>query len=193
MKKILLVVAAWIFITFIAVLQQSCDKCDPEPINQRLNSLQAELMRMDGSTFSPVNANNAGLRYDSLAIHVTHTFTAFMKQEQPVFSFFNTAYACDPAVNYDNIREIVISSSSDYNSEYPKGTNLANITQVRNDFHSNPETVSSKSNQFLYSNDAYYTFTADPGKDDSHNITIKYILTNGQGYYTTLNNVLIRK
>jgi hypothetical protein len=203
-KKIIITFSVFLlFITSFSIFQ-SC--CHPDPINFRLISLQSEAQRITGITVSGTQhignyevesylPDEKGIRYDSLGIDVTNELMVAMNQQQWNSHFgFSTVYACSPAENYDIVFDVIITSSEDYNSAYPKGTNLDEIMQVRYAHMVRGNNISA----FMINNElnyqtVFYTFSFPPSANKTHDITLKYILTDGREYETTVKGILIRK
>jgi hypothetical protein len=204
MKKIGITVIIFLLFNLSLSIFQSC--CHPDPIVFRLESLTSEAKRITGievsgsqnignfivETYSP---NDSGIRYDSLGIDVMNTLiTAMMQQEWNSQLGFSTTYACSPAENYDMVFDIIITSSEDYNSAYPKGSNLEEVMLVRNAHMVRGNNVALfMVNRRLNYQSVFYTFSFPPSENKTHDLTIKYVLTDGREYETTVSNILIKK
>jgi hypothetical protein len=205
MKKTAIAFGIFLLLNVFLSIFQSC--CHPDPINFRLISLKSEAQRITGITVvsgtqdignyevEPYIPDEKGIRYDSLGIDVTNELMVAMNQQQWNSSFgFPAAYACSPAENYDIVFDVIITSSEDYNSAYPKGANLDEIMQVRyaHMVRGNNIALFMINNQLTYQT-VFYTFSFPPSENKTHDITIKYILTDGREYETTVSGILIRK
>lgn len=183
---------------------QSC--CHPDPIVFRLSALSSEAQRITGITASgtqhignydvePYIPDDKGIRYDSLGIDVTNVLITAMNQDKLNLNFgFSSAYACSPAMQFDVVFDVIITSSEDYNSAYPKGANLEEVMQVRNAHMVRGNNINQfMINERLTSHTVFYTFSFPPSENKIHDITIKYILSDGREYETTVSGILIRK
>ena len=134
------------------------------------------------------------IRYDSLIIETS--MQHYLAQNNIVNNIgIQPAYAWSKVKNYERIDDIIITSNKDYNSEYPSGTNLSNILNIRNGSYSVKANISIA--HFLQnfdtnnSEDVYYTFTIAPEFEDIHTITIKYITENNNVFETKVENLKI--
>ncbi len=197
------------FIVFILIglslsVFQSC--CNPDPINFRLDALNSEPQRITGITVSGTQniadfevetyiPDEKGIRYDSLGINVSNELIIALNNWQWSNHLgFSSAYACSPAENYDIVFDVIITSSEDYNSAFPKGSNLAEVMQVRYAHMVRGNNISLfMINEQLNYHTVFYTFSFPPSENKYHDITIKYILTDGREFETTVSNILITK
>jgi len=204
MKKIGILFIAFILFSLSLSVFQSC--CNPDPINFRLESLHSEAKRIMGITVSGSQniadfvvetyiPDEKGIRYDSLGIDVSNELIiAFNKQLWNNNLGFSSAYACSPAENYDIVFDVIITSSEDYNSAYPKGSNLEEMMQVSNAHLVRGNNISVfMINKRLNYHTVFYTFSFPPSENKYHDVTIKYILTDGREYETTVSDILITK
>jgi len=204
MKKIGITFIIFILFNLFLSLFQSC--CRPEPINFRLNSLNSIPERIIGIEVSGSQnignyivetyvSDNNGIRYDSLGINVSNELiVAFNDQQWNSNLGFSSAYACSPVENYDVVSDVIITSSENYNSAYPKGSNLEEVMQVRyaHMVRGNNIALFMTNNQLNY-HTVFYTFSFPPSENKYHDITIKYILNDGREFETTVSNILITK
>ena len=204
MKKTGIVLGIFILFSLSLSVFQSC--CHPDPIYFRLDALQSEAQRITGITVSgtqdignfdvePYVPDEKGIRYDSLGIDVTNELITAMNQTEWNSNFgFSSAYACSPAEHYDMVFEVIITSSEDYNSAYPKGANLEEVMLVRNAHmvRGNNVALFMANRQLMY-HSVFYTFSFPPSENKIHDLTIKYILTDGREYETTIKDLFIRK
>lgn len=205
MKKIGIAFTFMSFIYFCALVFQSCsnpDPCSPspDPVYRPLESIKPELKRITGIEkgdysrkliVDTIQADSNGIRYDSLGIDVRNNFIS--KNESTRYEV-STVYACSPRVDFDNVREVFITSSEDYTVRFPKGSNLTELLLVREGYTGEGQRVDSfMLNRPLHSSNYLFTFQFPPTEDKFHNITIKYILTDGREYLTSLENVYIKK
>ena len=104
------------------------------------------------------------------------------------FSFFSQAYACDPAFSYEFIESISVISNEDYNTDFPKGTDLMDIMIIRNGYQ-----VQGYYNQEISYEVYFLTFNSPPSANTTHTFTINYTLTNGRQLQTDLEGITINK
>lgn len=204
MKKTGIAFVIFVLLNLSLSIFQSC--CHPDPIYFRLDSLKSEAQRITGITVSgtqnigdfivePYIPDEQGIRYDSLGIDVMNELVTAMNQQEWKYNFgFSNAYACSPSENFDVVFDVIITSSEDYNSAYPKGSNLEEVMQVRyaHMVRGNNVALFMVNNELRY-HTVFYTFSFPPSENKTHNITIKYILNDGREYETTVSNILIRK
>jgi len=204
MKKFGITIVIFLLLNLSLSVFQSC--CRPDPIYFHLDSLTSTPQRITGITVSESQniasydvetflPDEKGIRYDSLGIDVMNELITAMNQQEWKANFgFSSAYACSPAENYDMIFDIIITSSEDYNSAYPKGANLEEIMQVRNAHFVRGNNIALfMVNRQLNYHSVFYTFSFPPSENKTHDITIKYVLTDGREYETTVRGLLIRK
>ncbi len=188
---------------FLSVFQ-SC--CNPDPINFRLSSLSSVPERIIGievsgsqnignfvvETYTP---DEKGIRYDSLGINVSNELIIALNNRQWSHHLgFSSAYACSPVENYDVVFDVIITSTEDYNSAYPKGSNLEEVMQVRYAHMVRGNNINLfMINERLNYHTVFYTFSFPPSENKYHDITIKYILTDGHEFETIVSNILITK
>lgn len=196
MKKIGIITGLWVVFHFFMAFLPSCMVCDDDPIVHRLQSLSAEAKRIEGIEqsgsyqqgyflVSSYHSDEPGIRYDSLGIEVVNALEIALNTSSSPFNFgVNSAYACSPVEKYDHLDEVIITSSSDYNSAYPKGSNLMEIMSVR-------------ANMAAYGRVGYenlfFTFNFPPEEDKLHDIRIRYILNDGREVEATIRGLLIKK
>lgn len=153
-----------IFCLAIAIIQ-SCVDCGGEgPDNYRLVSISAEAKR-----------NNLELlSLDAKA------------------NFFNSAFACDQAVNFNVLEDITITSSADYSSNYPAGTDLKQIMSVREGYSVEGETIQRYlAYARLREQNLFFTFNSPPSDKKVHDVTIKYKLADGREYDVFISGLTI--
>ena len=204
MKRIGISFIVFIMIGLSLSIFQSC--CNPDPINFRLSSLSSAPERITGievsgsqnignfivETYIP---NQKGIRYDSLGINISNELIIALNNQQRKSNLgFASAYACSPAENYDMVFDVIITSTEDYNNAYPKGSNLEEVMQVRYAHMVRGNNISLfMINKQLNYHTVFYTFSFPPAENKYHDITIKYILTDGREFETTVSNILITK
>ena len=203
-KRASIIIIILIIINIGISLLQSC--CNPDDVSFTLQSIGNSLHRITGiitegeyniiqyelEAYTP---DDEGIRYDSLCIEITNDILISALEKNWVNSLgFNGLYACEPSETYDRIFEVEITSSEDYNSAFPKGSDLSQIMSA-SWIHS---VQKNSIDNFLIGKDLTYdsflfTFNFPPDENKHHDITIKYTLYDSRGYSTTIENVLIKK
>ncbi|RYD82374.1 MAG: hypothetical protein EOP53_03895 [Sphingobacteriales bacterium] len=202
MKKIILVFGIWFCVVFGFSILQSCQTCDPGgPYNYYIASLSSELkeitgtQKVDSSEYIIVNQNvieQKALKYDSFVMEVKHKYESYIRYKNPSLFAFTGTLACSPVENWDDLQEVIITSSANFDSNHPAGTNLSDIVLYRESYDI-AGTKASEAKRTLYGSFAFLSFSMPPAADGLHEITIKYILANGKELITQLNNVNIKK
>ena len=200
MKKYIITLTLLVSGYLIVLVGQSCHPCRSDSFYLRLRSIQPTLKRITGVervSYSPklivetFQNDSIGIRYDSLGIDIQNELISINENTSHGIS---NLYACKPAEKYDNLQKVIITSSEDYTTGYPKGSNLTEIMLVREGFNADGQKIEPYMlNRSLYFGNYFFTFQTPPSEDKFHDITIKYILTNGREYFSTIENVLIRK
>jgi hypothetical protein len=205
MKKMAVLVCLWAGLHFALALLPSCTACNGGPIVFQLHNLTAELKRIEGIELggsvgagnyvvSAYNSTEAGIRYDSLGIDLVAAFYAANDSWNAPFTFgMTSAYACSPAEHYEQVQEIIISSSENYNAAYPKGADLQEIMSVRNGYWVSGNSVSYLIQNGLDYGNNFFTFNFPPDGDKRHDMTIKFILEEGKTVETSIRGLLIKK
>jgi hypothetical protein len=201
MRKIIVVLCVWaVFSIGISVIQ-SCVGCGDGPYNYRLVSIAGEAKKVNGMksnnspidyyTVEPYVLDTKGVRYDSIGIEITNSIepVAFNKR----FDVFNTAFACDPAQNFEALENVTITSSEDYANLYPAGTDLGEIISVRAGYQVAGSSISTHlaSNPELDYQILFFTFNIPPSSNKVHNLTIKYKIVNGKEYEVLIQGLRI--
>ena len=191
MKRIIRI-SLGLFIGYACSLPlQSCFDCNR--LTYRLRSLitqckkVGQIARQDSIQTEIVDyvylPDISGIRYDSLGIEVRHHLVRVSKGD-----------ACDEPIVFDKSKRVIITSSEDYTSDLPKGSNLVNTMAVADYPYFKFEKIETfMANRELGFSSFLYTFQSPPSEDKFHNLTIKYILTNARQYSATIENVLIKK
>ncbi|MBN1186065.1 MAG: hypothetical protein JXB49_27535 [Bacteroidales bacterium] len=204
-RKVLIVVAISIIAQISISIFQSC--CNPDDVTITLQSIQNNLHKIAGiitegenniieyqlETYTP---DDRGIRYDSLGIEVANTVIISGLKEQWYNTIgFTGLYACEPAYNFDRIYDIEITSSEDYNTSFPKGSDLSRIMSVSWMFSLQKNSIDFfLIGQELTDNDSFFfTFNFPPDENKIHNITINYTLYDNRVYTTTISNLFIKK
>ena len=132
--------------------------------------------------------DSMGIPYDSLVIVVENSRLAMAK----INVGLSAVYACEAAMSAETVREVVITSSEDYSTDFPKGANLKNMMVAHFDYSVKADEVGSYFD-LQYPQSRLYSFRSPPSENRSHTLTIEYKLTDGRIYNSTVENVLIKK
>jgi hypothetical protein len=201
MKKAMIVLSAWAGLSIGLALFQSCEPCNDGPFTVRLVSIDANVKRITGIelpglhqipyyTVETYVARAHGIRYDSVGIDLLNT-VEMLARYSPGY-FFNQAFACDPVVRFDLLRDLTITSSQDYGDSFPAGSDLGEIMTVRNGYQlrgEHPSTFSS--NAELDSGNFFLTFDFPPARTNTHDIIITYKLSDGREFSTLIQGLKI--
>lgn len=149
----------------------SCNTCgDDGPFSYRLASITGEVKKTDRVRLvdtpqpeydvKPYLSGRKANHYDSIGIEITNTIepvavtTAYL---------FNSAFACDPVISYERLRDINITSSEDYTATYPAGTDLKEIMSVREGYQAQGISIPTYlSNSQLGERNLFFTFNIPP-------------------------------
>ncbi len=196
MKKTFLILAIGTLLYLTLAILPSCNDCkDTKGMNFTLTAIEGVVKKITGIivsvpyqilyyTVETYEPQPIGIRYDSVGIELTNVFDMYSSVRKA--SFFNQAFACDPALNFEWINEISIISSEDYTDLFPKGTNLKEIITIRDGYMVNNTYFPELSNSAKF-----LTFDFAPSENRTHNLTIKYILSNGRQIETTVQGLTI--
>lgn len=145
-----------------------------------------QLSSQEFYTFALIHTNKF-VSYDSLGILIQYEIETMAYQDFQ-WGHVNAAYACSPAEIYQSLDDVVITSDTDYNQQYPAGTDLSNIIAIRNGLRKEGFTMPDYLNQYalLDRNQILITFTVPPDKSATHNISIQLDL-NDQDEFVNLN------
>lgn len=203
MRKATIVFAVWVFLVCMNIGLNSCEKCEFDPWYTHLKSLNAEARRITGTkayftntvyTIGAADSATATIRYDSLAIAIKHELeyngTAY---RDAVFNLFTlqAAQACSPAYNPDKVKEIIITSTGEYDANHPAGSNLYDIMLISHIPGPHGEKAPLEHSLDI-SHEAFLVFTSAPAATQMHHIRITYVLENGNRHSATLNNILVK-
>lgn len=204
MKKNLIMCLILAGLQFILILvQPSCMPCNNDPVKLYTRALKGEKYRIDGieqdngieyfQIVAPAD-DAEGISFDELAIEIHNDYYAFCPNPLKSSYGLSSAFACSPNEYYSIVNKIEITSSEDYNEEYPKGTDLKGIMRVRQGLYIEGHEVEAYMNNMeLYSSLFLYNFIAPPSEDKVHDLTFKYFLYEGGEVETTVSGVLITK
>jgi hypothetical protein len=192
MKKTTIVLSIWTFICVGLAIVQSCDPCDDGPFNFGLASIDAEPKRITGIellgtyqtayyTIETYATETNGIRYDSIGIDIFNTIEQIALHTK--MDFFNSAFACSPASNYELLADMTITSSQDYIDNYPAGYDLKEIMSIREGYQLEGSYIPTYlSNAELKEGNLFLTFEFPPSQTRTHDITITYRLFDGREF-----------
>jgi hypothetical protein len=201
MKKGIVMLSAWTVLCIGVAIFQSCDTCgDDGPFNYRLASIAGEVKKIDGVrlvgtpqpeyNIKPYLSSRKANHYDSIGIEIIHTVepAAFTTKGY----LFNSAFACDPVISYERLGDINIASSEDYTTAYPAGTDLKEIMSVREGYQVQGITIPTYlSKSQLGDRNLFFTFNIPPSTTKTHNLSIKYRLSDGREYEAFIEGLTI--
>jgi len=203
MKKVIVILSTWTFFCIGLALFQSCATCGKDgPYNFRLVSIAGEAKRIDeiklvGSPQSEYNvkpylSSSKGTRYDSIGIDILNSVESVAFTTKG--SFFNSAFACDPAIEFPRLKDINITSSEDYANIYPAGTDLKEIMSVREGYQvQGMPILTYLPYAGLRHGNLFFTFDVPPATSKVHNLTIKYTLLDGKEFEVFIQGLTISK
>lgn len=203
MKKSILIFSVWTFLCVgLAFLQSCIDECNDGSINYKSVSIAGEIKRINGVELGsyetpyymvePYVPQTNGVRYDSFGIDIVNRIEPLAYNTE--YDFFNSAYACSPAENYESLENIIVTSSETYIDIYPAGADLTDLISVRDDYQlqgiSIPTYLSASE---LRRANLFFTFNFPPSQSKVHNLTIKYRVFDGREYEVFIPGLKINK
>jgi hypothetical protein len=201
MKKVVIIWSTWTFLCIGLAVIQSCDSCDDGPFNFRLVAIEGEVKKITGIellgsyqtpyyTFETYITRINGIRYDSIGIDISNTIELLAYDTKA--NFFNSAFACSPATNYDLLADITIISSEDYIESYPAGSDLKEIMSIRQGYQLQGGYIPTYlSNAELTEGNQFLTFEFPPSQTKTHDITITYKLFDGREFKVLIQELKI--
>lgn len=204
MTKVIKAILLFLFFTGFGLIMQSCwNHCGDEAISFRTDSIQGNslhILGIDATTSVQRNyivEKDTGklTRYDSIGFEVLAFSSVISFTEKSVTNWgVSVACACSPAETYDRIISVKVTSSADYNDQYPAGKNLADILIAGNSYNINMNSISTVLlNNTSAQGNLFYKFIFAPSENRIHNLTFIYTLNNGSKVSTTIKNVYIGK
>lgn len=207
MKKSISLIIVFVLAHFIGLLQ-SCDDCNVGPDYMEVTSYDFSLLKITGIEMSKFgtssfytlepfgNPGEERIKFYNLAIEITPAFNSLAQIPRLESGLITYANACDPAVRYDDIVELSITSSQAFDDQHQAGDNLSDLVYIQN---SNNVEGGRSIASFL---DDYYekmadeqklllTFKRPPSSDLSHDLTIKIALSNGAVFEEELMDIEI--
>ncbi len=186
----------WPMLYIVGWLSQACDPCEGGPIRFRLTSTTGMAYRLAGlEQPSPpsyrVELYEVGkaVRYDSVGLEVMHELQGVTARG----SFFSSAYACDPAVDFPCVSSIRITSSQDYQALFPAGSDLSAIITAREGRGVQGLPFNNFLSPFGPSLERawFFTFDVPPSGARVHDFTIVYEMADGTEVTTEIRQVTI--
>ena len=146
------------------------------------NDNEKSIIKTTAMYYSFIGTNS---KTDTMDIYIFNKFYLSLSFDYEYETFFSNA----PMEFNSRIQSITITSSADYNEDYPKGKNLCNVlhlTYIKRDgdgFIENPVDY----NTFIMEEDNFRTplnfyFTEEPDSSRLHVLSIKYEEDNGTIY-----------
>ena len=186
MKKIFATAFILISMMGFMILNSCINNCNDGPIIYTTDSISVDLLQINGISsgyrdyYTTQNINNtdtANIRYDSLIIGIN----SVQKLVQEIKYFQGALYACSPVEEYDKITNVEITSDHDYNTLFPKGSNLVSLFNI----HDGLETkgsglINSVNNGLYFSQNIYLKLNLAPVKKELHRFTFKFTLDNNK-------------
>ncbi len=182
---------------------ESCGsvECDAEPVQFRLVSFSADLVRITGEEafndqvdlyeIESYQPSSVGIRFDSLAIRTANTIDGIsLNRDTKAGWGLNFLMACSPSTSFEALEDVEIISDTDYDAGHPAGTNLHDIISIRRATFKDGLPIPSVILGFEVDNqDLLFTFDKAPDQSLSHNLSITYVMLDGrrlsQGLETT--------
>ena len=78
------------------------------------------------------NLGEEGIKFYNLAIEITPVFNSLAQTPRLESGLITYANACDPAVRYDEIVELSITSSQAFDDQHQAGDNLSDLLYIQN-------------------------------------------------------------
>jgi len=148
LRKSLLTIGFFAFMTLGAALLNSCDTTDDTCGG--LNITTYEAINFSGMPVEITGTSNAGqllqistytyqtVRYDSIGLELTYDLNELGQKDRGI-SFIKSAFACSPVPPFDYLNIEGVYSNVDYNEAYPAGTDLSDIIRVSDDLSTSTE------------------------------------------------------
>ncbi len=184
---------------------ESCGSvdCDAEPVQFRLVSFSADLVRITGEEafndqvdlyeIESYQPSSTGIRFESLAIRTANVIDGIsLIRDTKAGWGLNPLMACSPNTSFDALEDIEIISDTDYDAAHPAGTNLHDIISIRRATFKDGLPIPSVILGFEVDNqDLLLTFDKAPDASLSHNLSITYALLDGRRLSQSLEGVVI--
>lgn len=188
MKKFIAFISINLVPLIVALILPSCaDECEGVGVTYTTTDFQASAKRITNIDFSASLAgsytvadytrSNKATRYDSLGIDLSHEIKVISQNDFGMPSMYNYALACSPAVNYDLLRDITITSSQEYTVGYPAGKNLINLLSVRTGYGVLGDNLTSSLIRLeITEQNLFLLFKVPPSTTNTHDFTITYAI-----------------
>lgn len=193
-KSIILLVGLLLLNTMLGMLS-SCDDCNPNPTSINLKSITSTFKIIKGNELNSNNQlvyilsedtiSNSGIKFDSLGIDIIADYNSF--SYTPNHNWNNAAYACEPAMDFSLLDSLIITSNSDYNINFPAGSNLASLVKIRAGYSVNSYPIYELLDQNYFIN-----FIQAPSQTSIHQFNVSLKLMDGRIINSTLPNILIK-
>lgn len=194
MKKTFILLFISFMVPSFTTLFHACTGCgDDTSIRYRLSAIESRPTIVSEITDAPAytqqytlaDYETGSIRYDSFGIEVIHQNETIAWIEQCSNSVFSAAYACDPAPTYEMISTVIMTSSEDYNEQFPKGTDLSSIMVINDGYSPDPLQVFDTGRNLLW------RFRTPPSEAGTHTFTITYQTADGRTFETQVDNITI--
>ena len=182
MKNKLFNLKAVVLLLCSGVFFISCNECETEATRLKINSIDAEFVKITGITkgsdnydyfdFKNTLLDTNGIYFDSVGILISNEIQSFSNNFS--FQLINKAYACEPVYEFKGIDSLFIYSDADYDAQHPSGTNLRDIMGFRGN-----TLVENDSEKNVQGSLAFLNFMRTPKANSVHNLTIAYKLIDG--------------
>jgi hypothetical protein len=201
-KKYMLAYLAYVSFFFCALVMEACVRidCGGNSSQSKLISINSSLKRIIGVIHSAstedlmVEDHQSGgsIRYDSVGLNLEHILTIAMNNKPVGVS--SMAYACEPDITYQILTDISVTSTGNYNVEFPSGSNLKSIVG----FHPAHTKTPYSAQDFLGQAPVgpvpiLLKFNLPPAENGIHQFTVLYTLSDGTTVQTIVDPVFITK
>ncbi len=185
-------------IIYSIAIVQSCDPCsnsDESEVYYGLSAISTNTLRLLKKRFSmqidsPIESyinydlDEDYISYYSIGIEILSEVNQISLNEfTNKGSVFSSAIACEPFLDYDNLSNISITSSVDYNDEIKVGDEMNHIFLIRRDSYVSGTPLLeflNETNSFSFTGDKLLlTFSEPPNSRRTHNLTITFTIEGG--------------
>ena len=134
---------------------------------------------------TPVRYDSMGFEFKTTSINIAH------KNLNPMG--FSSANACDPALSYEEIKQLKIVSNKDYNAQYLAGSDLQGIMTYSLNNEINGGTIMEKWQYGGGFSSYFMKPSIPPSANVSHDFTFTFLLERGKIIVVKLNNIILTK
>ena len=203
-RKLLATFTLFILMPLGAALFYSCKACDDAPIDERPSGFMVMVDYIKDTfpggqfgtylDYEPYGGDSA-LVFDRIGMRFGFEFNASQLNERGL-NFTNAAYACDPAIFWNRLKDFTITSNQDYNEDFPAGTDLAPLfTATPNYDIDHAGTIASLINVGVEIRRVYFhlLINTPPASESTHDLT--FVITKEEDdteLSYTLNDLMIK-